>query len=78
VAPQANGQAAASGNVQKYLVPAYRVAMLAVESMGRRLNDERPAVKFAKTPSYAEDVKWLHTVAQKLGMKRDITMTICC
>jgi hypothetical protein len=41
--------------------------MLALESLGRRLNDERPAAKFAKTPNYADDVKWLHSIAQRLG-----------
>jgi len=45
----------------------HRVAMLALESLGRRLNDERPAARFAKTPNYAEDVKWLHSIAQRLG-----------
>ncbi len=41
--------------------------MLALEILGRRINEDRPQAKFAKTPNYAIDVKWLHEIAQRLG-----------
>ncbi len=69
VGPQQQPVAAAaiSSAAHKYLMSAYRVAMLALENLGRRIAEDRPQAKYAKTPSYAEDVKWLHSVAQKLG-----------
>ena len=45
--------------------------MLALESLGRRVSEDRPQVKFSKTPSYGDDVRWLMTVARKLG-KQDL------
>lgn len=42
--------------------------MLALESLGRRVSEDRPQVKFSKTPSYGDDVRWLMTVARKLGL----------
>ena len=45
----------------------FRVGMLALESLGRRVSEDRPQVKFSKTPSYGDDVRWLMTVARKLG-----------
>jgi len=47
---------------------AYRVGMVALETLGRRVSEDRPQTKFTRTPSYAEDVKWLHGVAKKLGL----------
>ena len=41
--------------------------MLALESLGRRVSEDRPQVKFSKTPSYGDDVKWLMKVARQLG-----------
>lgn len=50
-----------------YLVSAYRVGLLAMETLGRRTHDERPQVKYARNPPYREDIKWLLGVAMKLG-----------
>ncbi len=44
-----------------------RVGMIALESLGRRVTEERPNTKFARNPNYADDVKWLMSVARELG-----------
>ncbi|XP_013381125.1 zinc finger SWIM domain-containing protein 8 [Lingula anatina] len=49
------------------LVAAYRVGMLAMETLGRRVHDDRPQTKYARSPPYGEDVKWLLQLAIKLG-----------
>ena len=52
----------------RYLELAYRVGLLALENLGRKLNEDRPQEKFARNPSYGDDVKWLmNQVAFKLG-----------
>jgi hypothetical protein len=58
------------GNVlyQRYLLSAFRVGMLALETLGRRVSEDRPQTKFTRNPSYAEDVKWLLGVAKKVGL----------
>ena len=64
-------QAHVTGNglaCQKYLISAYRVGMVALETLGRRVSEDRPQTKFTRNPSYAEDVKWLLGVAKKLGL----------
>ena len=58
-----NGNALAC---QRYLMSAYRVGMVALETLGRRVSEDRPQTKFTRNPSYAEDVKWLLSVAKKL------------
>ncbi|XP_023233083.1 zinc finger SWIM domain-containing protein 8-like [Centruroides sculpturatus] len=50
-----------------YLLAAYRVGMLAMETLARRVHDDRPQAKYARNPPYGEDVKWLLNVAKKLG-----------
>ncbi|XP_064602732.1 zinc finger SWIM domain-containing protein 8-like isoform X2 [Liolophura sinensis] len=50
-----------------YLMAAYRVGMLAMETLARRVHDDRPQTKYARNPPYGEDVKWLLAVAMKLG-----------
>ena len=50
-----------------HLLSAYRVGMLAMETLGRRVHDDRPQTKYARNPPYGEDVKWLLAVALKLG-----------
>lgn len=50
----------------KYLLSAYRVGVLALDTLSRHAHDERGA-KFCRTPPYAEDVQWLLQVAMKLG-----------
>lgn len=47
-----------------YLMAAYRVGMLAMETLGR---NDRPQIKYARNPPYGEDVKMLLGVALKLG-----------
>ena len=51
-----------------YLNAVYRVGMLAMETLARRVHDDRPQTKYARNPPYGEDVKWLLTIAMKLGM----------
>ncbi|XP_059097624.1 zinc finger SWIM domain-containing protein 8-like [Tigriopus californicus] len=66
---QAQGNGTAPGaNGQRYLFATYRVGMLALEHLGRKISEERPQLKFAKNPSYEEDVKWLLQIAKKLGL----------
>lgn len=52
----------------QYLLAAYRVGMLAMETLARRVHDDRPQAKYARNPPYGEDVKWLLGVAKKLGL----------
>lgn len=70
--PNQGGQAQGNGTVpgangQRYLFATYRVGMLALEHLGRKISEERPQLKFAKNPAYEEDVKWLLQIAKKLG-----------
>jgi len=51
-----------------YLHAAFRVGILAMETLARRVHDERPQIKYAKNPPNGEDVKWLLKLAMKLGM----------
>lgn len=46
---------------------AYSVGMLAMETLARRVHDDRPQAKYARDPPYGEDVKWLLRVSKKLG-----------
>lgn len=66
----ANHAAAVNSNVvyQRYLLSAFRVGMLALETLGRRVSEDRPQNKFTRNPSYADDVKWLLNVAKKIGL----------
>lgn len=50
------------------LLNSYRVGMLALETLARRVHDDRPQAKYARNPPYGEDVKWLLRVSKKLGM----------
>ena len=49
------------------LINAYRVGMLAMETLARRVQDDRPQHKYAPHPPYGEEIKWLLGVAKKLG-----------
>lgn len=51
----------------KYLTAAFRVGMLALETLARRVHDDRPQTKYARNPPYGEDVKWLLSIGIKLG-----------
>lgn len=42
----------------RYLLSAYRVGMLAMDTLARRIHDDRPQAKYARNPPYGEDVKW--------------------
>ena len=49
------------------------IGMLAMETMGRRINDDhRNYVKYAQNPPYGDDVKWLFKIAKKLGCRYSI------
>ncbi|VDI34720.1 Hypothetical predicted protein [Mytilus galloprovincialis] len=50
-----------------YLNAAFRTGMLAMETLARRVHDDRPQAKYARNPPYGEDVKWLLNIAVKLG-----------
>lgn len=60
-----------------YLLAAYRVGMLAMETLARRVHDDRPQAKYARNPPYGEDVKWLLNVAKKLGTSYLQEFCIC-
>lgn len=55
---------------QRYLLAAYRVGMLALETLARRVHDDRPQAKYARNPPYGEDVKWLLRIAKHLGKEK--------
>ncbi|XP_050394140.1 zinc finger SWIM domain-containing protein 8 [Patella vulgata] len=50
-----------------YVMAAFRVGMSAMEMLARRVHDDRPQTKYARNPPYGEDVKWLLSIAMKLG-----------
>ncbi|XP_074025698.1 zinc finger SWIM domain-containing dorado [Leptinotarsa decemlineata] len=51
----------------RYLLTSYRVGMLALETLARRVHDDRPQAKYARNPPYGEDVKWLLRISKHLG-----------
>ncbi|CAG9765145.1 unnamed protein product [Ceutorhynchus assimilis] len=51
----------------RYLLTAYRVGMLALDTLARRVHDDRPQAKYARNPPYGEDVKWLLRISKNLG-----------
>ena len=59
------------------LVAAYRVGMLALETLARRVHDDRPQAKYARNPPYGEDVKWLLRVSKRLGTQYLHQLCIC-
>lgn len=50
-----------------FLLAAYRVGIVALETLGRRAHDDRPQARYSRNPPYGDDVKWLLSVAKKLG-----------
>lgn len=50
-----------------YLHAAFRVGILAMETLARRVHDDRPQTKYARNPPYGDDVKWLLNISMKLG-----------
>ncbi|XP_034935813.1 zinc finger SWIM domain-containing protein 8 isoform X2 [Chelonus insularis] len=59
------------------LVAAYRVGMLALETLARRVHDDRPQAKYARNPPYGEDVKWLLRISKRLGSQCFHQLCIC-
>lgn len=55
-----------------YLMASFRVGMLALETLSRRVHDDRPQTKYARNPPYGEDVKWLLGIAVKLGKGKNV------
>jgi len=53
---------------QERLMSAYRVGMLALDSLGRQRDTERPQVKYARNPNYGDDVRWLMKISRQLGI----------
>lgn len=51
----------------RYLLSAYGVGMLALDTLARRVHDDRPQAKYARNPPYGEDVKWLMRISKHLG-----------
>ena len=51
----------------RYLLAAYSAGMLAMETLGRRVHDDRPQAKYTRNPPYEEDVKWLLRISKHLG-----------
>ena len=59
------------------LFAAYRVGMLALETLARRVHDDRPQAKYARNPPYGEDVKWLLRVSKRLGTQYLHQLCVC-
>jgi len=55
-----------------------RVGMLALENLGRRISEDRPQMKFARNPSYGDDVKWLLNISKKLGTPLRLNLNGLC
>jgi len=51
-----------------YLLAAFRVGMLAMETLAKRVHDDRPHIKYGRNPPHGEDVKWLLGISCKLGI----------
>ena len=60
-----------------YLQAAFRVGMLALDTLARRVHDDRPQAKYARNPPNGEDVKWLLGISMKLGKICYILHTAC-
>lgn len=72
IRPQPHRQPQQFSQIQlRYLLAAYRVGMLAMETLARRVHDDRPQAKYARNPPYGEDVKWLLRISKNLGMLLD-------
>ncbi|KAH8034125.1 hypothetical protein HPB51_020142 [Rhipicephalus microplus] len=59
-----------------YLLSSYRVGLLAMETLARRVHDDRPQAKYARNPPYGEDVKWLLGVAKKLAGQQKVSVRL--
>lgn len=77
IRPQSHRQPQQFSQAQlRYLLAAYRVGMLALETLARRVHDDRPQAKYARNPPYGEDVKWLLRIAKHLGKQFEIILCV--
>uniref|UniRef100_A0A182SUL4 ZSWIM4-8 C-terminal domain-containing protein n=1 Tax=Anopheles maculatus TaxID=74869 RepID=A0A182SUL4_9DIPT len=60
-----------------YLLATYNAGMLALETLARRVHDDRPQAKYARNPPYGEDVKWLLRISKKLGTQYLHQFCVC-
>lgn len=61
----------------RYLLSAYNIGMLALETLARRVHDDRPQAKYARNPPYGEDVKWLLRISKRLGSQYLHQFCVC-
>lgn len=61
----------------RYLLSAYNIGMLALETLARRVHDDRPQAKYARNPPYGEDVKWLLRISKRLGTQYLHQFCVC-
>lgn len=61
----------------RYLLAAYNAGMLALETLARRVHDDRPQAKYARNPPYGEDVKWLLRISKRLGTQYLHQFCVC-
>ncbi|XP_063696295.1 zinc finger SWIM domain-containing protein 8 homolog [Culicoides brevitarsis] len=61
----------------KYLLAAYNVGMLALETLARRVHDDRPQAKYARNPPYGDDIKWLLRISKRLGTQYLHQFCVC-
>lgn len=48
-----------------------------METLARRVHDDRPQAKYARDPPYGEDVKWLLRISKKLGTQYLHQFCVC-
>jgi len=58
-----------------YLLAAFRVGMLALDTLAKRVHDDRPHIKYGRNPPHGEEVKWLLGISCKLGV---VAFFVCC
>lgn len=61
----------------RYLLAAYNVGMLALETLARRVHDDRPQAKYARNPPYGDDIKWLLRISKRLGTQYLHQFCVC-
>lgn len=50
-----------------HLTSAYRVGLLALDTMARRVHEPNQA-KYSRNPPFREDIQWLLRLSKKLGI----------
>jgi len=50
-----------------HLTSAYRVGLLALDTLARRVHEPNQA-KYSRNPPFREDIQWLLRLSKKLGM----------